>query len=125
MPKQSRSSRRTFWQEVLTRQEASGLSIQQFCRRERLGVSTVYAWKRRFRQLSRRPKKAEWPAAGFARVRIVPEPAKSLADGTIEILLPADRRVRVAGRVDKTMLADVLAVLTSAGPDGREGESSC
>jgi hypothetical protein len=90
-----------------------------------MGVSTVYAWKRKLRQDGGGPEAVERPAAGFAAVRIVPEPSGSLASGTIEILLPAGRRVRLAGRVDKTVLADVLAVLMAANGEGREGNEPC
>ncbi|TWT91721.1 hypothetical protein Pla108_42040 [Botrimarina colliarenosi] len=34
------------WREVLDRQAASGLSVREFCRRERLTESQFYAWRR-------------------------------------------------------------------------------
>jgi hypothetical protein len=37
------------WRERIRRQEASGLSVEQFCAREDLTRSKFYAWKRRFR----------------------------------------------------------------------------
>ena len=47
----------------------------------------------------------------FAAVRVVPEASAAMPTGTIEIVLGRDRRIRLAGPVDKTTLADVLAVL--------------
>jgi len=34
------------WREVLGRQAASGLSVREFCKRERLTESQFYAWRR-------------------------------------------------------------------------------
>jgi len=44
-------------------------------------------------------------------VQVVTERTAEAAAGTIEILLPRDRRVRVTGTVDRQQLAVVLAVL--------------
>lgn len=122
MHKSSRTTGREFWQRVLARQAASGLSIQQFCRQERLSAATAYGWRHRLRRETGRRPAAERLGVGFAPLRIVPEASGLLlAGGLIEIVLPADRRVRLAGRVDKQVLADVVAVLTSVGAAGQEG----
>jgi hypothetical protein len=110
---------------MLARQQASGLSILRFCRRERLAVATFYNWKRRLAEGGDAGGGQARPTVGFAPVRVVPEPAESepitrMAGGTIEIVLGAGRRVRVAGPVDRGLLADVLAVVTAAG-ERREG----
>ena len=34
------------WREVLSRQASSGLSVREFCKRERLTESQFYAWRR-------------------------------------------------------------------------------
>ncbi len=124
MPTRTRSSKQEYWRQILARQQASGLSIQRFCRREHLAVATFYNWKRRLAEDDAGGVRAK-PTVGFAPVRVVPEPAESepierMAGGTIEIVLGSNRRVRVAGAVDRAVLADVLAVLTAAG-ERREG----
>ena len=43
MAKQTRASRREYWQQIIQRQQASGLSIQRFCRREHLATATFFA----------------------------------------------------------------------------------
>ena len=106
MQKQSAVSRHKFWREVLVRQRASGLSIQRFCMKEGLAAATFFAWQRRLRQAP-----SGVAAVNFAPVRIVPETAAALATGTIEILLPSDRRLRLIGAVDRQQLAMVLAAL--------------
>lgn len=115
MHTQPKASRREFWQQVLARQQASGLSIQRFCQRERLAAATFFQWKRRLRREGSPPAPAE--AVGFAPVRIVAESAGDRPAGTIEIVLAGQRRIRLSGRVDQATLADVLAVL--------EGPRSC
>ena len=37
------------WRDRISRQEASGLTIEQFCTQEGVARSKFYAWKRRFR----------------------------------------------------------------------------
>ena len=111
MAKQTRASRREYWQQTLQQQQASGLSIQQFCRREHLATATFFQWKRRVRQASPAPEASAAAAVNFAVVRVVPEASAAMPAGTIEIVLGRDRRIRLAGPVDRTTLADVLAVL--------------
>jgi hypothetical protein len=116
MAKQTRASRREYWQQTIQRQQASGLSIQRFCRREHLATATFFQWKRRFRQASPGPEASEAAAVNFAAVRIVPEASAATPTGTIEIVLGRDRRIRLAGPLDKATLADVLAVLEGPSP---------
>jgi len=38
------------WRELVARQERSGLSVQAFCRQERLNAWTFYGWRSRLRK---------------------------------------------------------------------------
>ncbi len=38
------------WRQRMDRQRASGLSIAEFCRRERVSSHSFHAWRRKFRQ---------------------------------------------------------------------------
>jgi hypothetical protein len=112
MQKQSASSRTEFWRQVVTRQRASGLSIYRFCSSEGLAAATFFAWKRRLGQGDGGGRPV--PAVNFAPVQIVTEDLGGAAEGatgTIEILLPQERRIRLTGRVDREQLAHVLAAL--------------
>jgi len=40
------AGRERFWRATLNRQAKSGLSVREFCRREKLGESNFYAWRR-------------------------------------------------------------------------------
>ena len=107
MRRQSQSSRAEFWRQVVVRQRASGLSIHRFCMKEGLATATFFVWKRQLSQEAG----GGGSAVNFAPVRVVTEGACEGVAGTIEILLPQDRRVRISGTVDRQQLADVLAVL--------------
>jgi hypothetical protein len=111
MAKQTRASRREYWQQILQRQQASGLSIQRFCQQESLATATFFEWKRKFRQARPAGQASVAAAVHFAAVRVVPEAPAATPTGTLEIVLPGDRRIRLSGRVDRATLADVLAVL--------------
>jgi hypothetical protein len=118
MHKPSRTTRREFWRRILARPQrpvgSAVLSAGAPARRYGLCLEA-------FRQEAGRGRAATLPAVGFAPLRVIPEALGWLPGGLIEILLPADRRVRLAGKVDKAMLAAVVAVLTAAGLDGQEG----
>src|ERR1035437_8690937 len=102
-PLRGGASRRDYWQGVLARQAESGLSIKTFCTRERISYQSYFLWKRKFRD---EPVRLQGEVT-FAPVTVV---AGSVA---IEIVLPQDRRVLVHGPVDRQVLADVLAVLST------------
>jgi hypothetical protein len=38
------------WREIVSRQEQSGLTIQEFCEREGLKAASLYGWRVRLRQ---------------------------------------------------------------------------
>ena len=38
------------WQEIVARQEQSGLTVQEFCEREGLKAASLYGWRGRLRQ---------------------------------------------------------------------------
>jgi hypothetical protein len=40
------AGKEALWREVLARQAESGLSVAEFCRREKLGQPSFYAWRR-------------------------------------------------------------------------------
>ena len=103
----SRVPRQEFWRGVLQRQRRSGLSIHRFCQKEGLAVATFFLWKRRLGASRERV-----PAlVSFAPVRVEGEALTTSAAGSLEILLPHERRIRLTGTVDRQQLATVLAAL--------------
>lgn len=62
------------WRELVTRQARSGLSVQAFCRQERLNAWSFYGWRSRLRE---RTAVAETAAVGRSRET---EPAAGFID---------------------------------------------
>lgn len=56
------------WRETIARQEASGLSVAAFCRKERINVWTLYGWRSRLRGAQEKAVSAlpaKEPSGGF------------------------------------------------------------
>ena len=134
-----------FWRRMVGGQARSGRTIRDWCRKHGLNEPAFYWWRARLARTERmrRPRKsrpfaarptplcsplrdAPWAGMGqqgqaFVPIRVSAEEAPG-ADGSIEIVLREDRRIRVRGPVDRQALADVLAVLAldAAGHPGLE-----
>jgi hypothetical protein len=65
---------RSAWREILSRLERSGLSVLEFCRRERLDAWSVYRWRTRL-------------GGGGQQVQVIsaPVPEKPSAGGFIDL----------------------------------------
>lgn len=116
------------WRRLIRDQARSGLSIRAWCHTHGRKESAFYWWRT---ELARRVgvvptgRRSDRVVAGerqaldraassqghaLVPVRVVEDKARS-ADGRIEIILPGGARVHMAGRVDRQMLVDVMAVL--------------
>ena len=93
------------WRRLVRQQADSGLCVRAWCGRHKVKVSQFYWWRT---ELARRD--AQKSKAAFVAVRVC-EDALVGQEGSIEIVLGNGWRIRVAGRVDRQMLVDVLAVL--------------
>lgn len=81
------------WREVLEAQEASGLSVLAFCKREKLSRSVFARWRR---ELGRESGGAADAGASFVELPL-PGPAvtpRSLATGELELSLPGGVTLR-------------------------------
>jgi transposase-like protein len=50
MTQRKRLERRGHWQDVIRKQQASGLSVSAFCRQHEVPLSSFYNWKRKLKQ---------------------------------------------------------------------------
>lgn len=116
MPRVQDPQKESFWRRMVQEQPASGFTVRAWCDQHRVPTASFHWWRRELARRDGRKSKAR-----FARVRVVEGEAG--ADGRIEIVLACGRRVRMRGRVDRQMLADVLAVLSSASPAEPEGQA--
>lgn len=86
------------WREIISRQQASGLTVAAFCRRAQLSPVSFFVWRRKLRE-----------TVTFAEVRLAP-PAAAEASG-IELHLPAGRWLLVRSGFDPQTLRELLAAL--------------
>lgn len=105
-----------FWRRMIARQPGSGMSVRGWCRKHSVRDTSFYWWRR---QLARRDAHAPALVPVLVTADRSADDAfdSSAVNGSlsrIEIVLPARRRVRLIGPVDRQILTDVLAVLTSA-----------
>ena len=110
-------AREKSWRRTIRQQQRSGLSVRDFCRRERLKDGTFRWWRqelaRRDRELSTAPTGEGTEAApAFLPVRVIePEAVAPRPAPPIEIVLLSGPTVRVPFGFDPRTLGDVLAVL--------------
>jgi hypothetical protein len=105
MPHVRDSKKESFWRRMVREQPSSGLTVRAWCHRHQVQAASFHWWRR---ELSRRDR--EKRPASFVPVSVT-EDDRSDDRGRIEIVLAGERRVRLSGRVDRQVLADVVAVL--------------
>jgi hypothetical protein len=109
-----------YWRRQIERWHSSGMSISRFCRSSGFSESLFYYWRR---TIAQRDGQVRARGGGlFVPVRVAEDEPGSLPGG-IEIVLAGDRRIRVNGRVDRQMLAEVVAVVISASSVEPEGQA--
>jgi len=88
-------------------QASSGVSIRRYCLRHGLAESAFHFWRA---ELARRGREG-WPA--FVPVKIAAQETAppSAAEGRLEIALVNGVRIRLAGKVDRGQLVEVLAAV--------------
>ena len=96
-----REERRSFWRDLIAEQEASGATIQAFCKQHGIGVHSFYWWRRQLRKA--RP-------VQFALLKRV---TSGGAQPAIELHLAGGERLYIGNGVDATTLRSVLDALRS------------
>lgn len=105
----------SFWRRMVRRQAGSPLSVRAWCEAHDLREATFYWWRAELvRRDAAGKESGHTERPRFVRVRVREDECVS-ADGRIEIVLAGGRSLRVSGRVDRAMLADVLAVVEERG----------
>ena len=98
------------WQERLKRFEASGLSIDAFCRQEDVGRSTLMDWLQTLKKEPLRQAVVEGETRSAERPAFVPVTVNA---NMIEILLPGGGRVRLSAGIDRAVLLDVIRLVST------------
>lgn len=127
--------RRLYWQEVMAKAEASGLSQRAFCQRHGISEPVFYYWRRVLAEAEsvRSPAQASQPGSGnavrFALVRPYAAPsegADSVAadsaettggqEAKLELVLSCGWRLRIRSGADVATMHTVLAALRASVP---------
>ena len=98
-----------FWRGVLKRQKKAGVSVRAFCRREGVGESNFYAWRRAIAQ-----RDAEEVVPAF--VPIVSREAFS--GGEIVLELRSGRKLKFDAETSVERVAAIVRVLESESEGG-------
>jgi len=115
MPRRISTEREQFWRRHINQQSASQLSIRAYCRRHGLKEHSFHSWRRTIAKRDHHGKPVPEPLGtpAFLPIAVVDGPAR-FHDSPIEIRLVDGRRVRIRAGCDRTLLADVLAILHAA-----------
>ena len=104
------------WQERLKRFEASGLSIDAFCRQEDVGRPTFMDWLETLKKEPRRQAAMEGETRLAERPAFVPVTVNA---NMIEILLPGGGRIRLSAGIDRAVLLDVIRIVSTVPVESR------
>jgi hypothetical protein len=103
------------WRRHLRRQQASGVTVCDYCLEYELRESAFYFWRREIAKRDRAGAEAELAMASgqlapaFLPVTVVETPAPTAT--AVDIRLSNGHRLRVRAGCDRQLLADVVAVL--------------
>jgi len=100
-PRDRRKEQR--WRRWIGEWRAGDVTVRAFCERRGLAEASFYSWRRVLDE-----RDAEAP--GFIPVRVVAD-ERTAPGGTIDVVLPGQRTVRVAPGFDAATLRQLLAVL--------------
>jgi hypothetical protein len=111
-----------FWRSAIKRQAGKGMSVREFCRRERLTESAFYAWRRTIQERDGHALRGEQRPAFLPLVVREPAPfgeRQHDSHATIEIALAGNRVLRLPGSIEPQRLAAIVAALDAMAADVR------
>src|SRR3954463_10502802 len=100
------------WRRRVRQWDHSGLSIAEFCRRQRLSAASFYAWQRILAQ-------RDAQTTPFVPVRVLAQTLPAAADSAamgLELVLEGGRRLRIGPAFDNATLRRLLTVLEEGKP---------
>ena len=112
------------WRSLISKQEASGMSVSAFCRQHEVPESSFYSWKRKLKQRRREDEPIHEPrsqerarrdmppnnaAARFAPLELHAPPTVARANS--EVVLPNGCRIIVSSQCDVHWLREIIQVV--------------
>jgi hypothetical protein len=112
------SDKAAVWQERLRRYERAGLTVAEFCQRERVSIPSFYQWRKRLAETSAGPRPGR--SLGMQRPATAPafQQVMLSAGGVVAIELPSGVRLELpAGQLPlvRAVLADLLRIESGSG----------
>lgn len=101
------SAKERWWRDTVTRQAASGLSVREFCGREKLAESAFYAWRRIVAERDGEAMSTQRGSA-FVPLSVIEQASRETA---IEIELAGGRKLRLPPAISAQRLAEVVHAL--------------
>ena len=98
--------REQFWRETIKHQTASGLSVREFCRRERLTETSFFSWRRTIRQRDAEQEPSDGPAFVPAVVT-----STSSAETSILLELTSGNTLKLPQSISAARLAELVQAL--------------
>ena len=91
------------WRDLVREQRDRGLSVEAFCRRRKVAVSTFFAWRRKL---------ASSAEPAFVELTVQADEADEAESAPIELVLPGGVTVRVQEGFSATVLRQVVEALS-------------
>ena len=80
------------WTDLLSQFDQSGLTVAEFCKRERCSAASFYQWRRKLRG----QKSGQWAGPTFVPIKIADAAGPSLSpQATVSLNLPGGVRLRI------------------------------
>lgn|SRR5690606_21045362 len=95
------------WRDRLTRFDAAGVTVAEFCRSEGCSVASFYQWRKRFRQMTT-------DREAFVAVDLPIDHQDPGRPATIAIELPGGAVVRLDAHADRLICQRLLAAVIGA-----------
>jgi transposase len=92
------------WRRQLRQQDASGLSVREFCQAKELVESAFYYWRR---EIERRDRES----GGVGKAAFVPVAVEAVTEAAIEVALTSGHVVRVRAGFDADTFRQLVALL--------------
>ena len=117
MASSKRAARAEYWQSMVDRFDASGLSVNEFCSRYQISAQSFYQWRRKLRPKRSITNSSTTPPE-LLPVRIVPSRAATrhsdAADRNhVQIVTPSGFLIRVSATVPASQLAELMSAIES------------
>lgn len=106
------ATKEAFWRDAIRRQAMSGLSVREFCRRNRLSEPSFYERRRTYQE--RDTRRSAVPPAFVPLIVCDERPTETMPDSGLVIELRGGRLLRLPGSMPASRVAELVRALEAA-----------